>query len=406
MMKMPILLSGHSMTPVGPLRPQSMGLNMRTDGLSSATIVLDENNPDVSIGAWVQIWAPNGEMCVMYVKNRKKDYITGQVTLSLEHTFGLLQAMVVFGEVTAATMSGTQEATTCTVYQAITYLLNQQTETLWTMASADCDFNDAQGWKFTNSDIYNDLNSLTDAIMDCQWEFDQSVFPWKLKLKAWPVSSTMEMRRNRNLESLKVTQDRSGMYTRVYPTGKNNLHIDAANSGVSYLDRNTATYGVIAQVITDSTIASADLLKAWAQKQLKKNAEPKYTVSITGYDLSEATGEPMDHFIIGRMCRIPLPDITVPSLRRSFPCPPPFLPHFSNSIFRSLPENRWILLPSCSRSCSLTYSIHSVPLWDARQKPIFWMRTGSFRVSGELFWLIPSGRSSVPGSAHRRSLHS
>ena len=58
MMKMPILLSGHSMTPVGALRPQSMGLNMRTDGLSSATIVLDENNPDVSIGAWVQIWAP------------------------------------------------------------------------------------------------------------------------------------------------------------------------------------------------------------------------------------------------------------------------------------------------------------------------------------------------------------
>lgn len=306
MMKMPILLSGHSMTPAGVLRPQSMSLNLRTDGLSSASMVLDEDNPDVTIGSWVQIWAPNGEMCVMYVKNRKKDYITGLITLSLEHTFGLLQAMVVFGEVTAATMSGTQSATTCTVTQAITYLLNQQTESLWTLYS--CDFSDAQGWKFTNSDIYNDLNNLTDAIMDCQWEFDQSVFPWRLSLKAWPTSTTMEMRRNRNLNSLRVTQDRSDMYTRVYPTGKNNLHIDAANSGVSYLDRNTATYGVIAQVITDSTIASADLLKAWAQKQLKKNAEPKYTVSITGYDLSEATGEPMDHFIIGRMCRIPLPE--------------------------------------------------------------------------------------------------
>ena len=306
MMKMPILLSGHSMTPVGALRPQSMSLNMRTDGLSSASMVLDEDNPDVSIGAWAQIWAPNGEMCVMYVKNRKKDYITGLITLSLEHTFGLLQAMVVFGEVTAATMSGTQGATTCTVTQAITYLLNQQTENLWTLYQ--CDFNDAQGWKFTNSDIYGDLNSLTDAIMDCQWEFDQSVFPWRLSLKAWPTSSTMEMRRNRNLESLKVTQDRSGMYTRVYPTGKNNLHIDAANSNVSYLDRNTATYGVIAQVITDSTIATAELLKAWAQKQLKKNAEPKYTVSITGYELSEATGETMDHLVTGRMCRIPLPE--------------------------------------------------------------------------------------------------
>ena len=309
MMKMPILLSGHTMTPAGILRPQSMSLNLRTDGLSSASIVLDEDNPDVGIGAWVQIWAPNGEMCVMYVKNRKKDYITGLVTLSLEHTFGLLQAMVVFGEVTAATMAGSASATTCTVTQAITYLLNQQTESLWTLYS--CDFNDAQGWKFTNSDIYNDLNSLTDAIQDCQWEFDQSYFPWRLSLKAWPVSSTMEMRRNRNLESLKVTQDRSGMYTRVYPTGKNNLHIDSVNSNVSYLDRNTQTYGVIAQVITDSTIGNAALLKAWAEKQLKKNAEPKYTVSITGYDLSASTNEPMDHFVIGRLCRIPLPEYGV-----------------------------------------------------------------------------------------------
>lgn len=306
---MPILLTGHSMTPAGVLRPQSMSLNIRTDGLSSATITLDKDNPDVGIGAWVQIWAPNGEMCVMYVKNRKQDYITGLITLSLEHTFGLLQAMVVFGEVDAKTMSGSPSATTCTVTQAISYLLNRQTESLWTLH--ECDFSDAQGWKFTNSDIYNDLNSLTDAIQDCQWEFDQSVFPWRVSLKAWPTASTMEMRRNRNLESLKVTQDRSGMYTRVYPTGKNNLHINSVNSNVSYLDRNTATYGVIAQVITDSTIGSPALLKAWAEKQLKKNAEPKYTVSITGYELSMSTGETLDKLIAGRLCRIPLPEYGV-----------------------------------------------------------------------------------------------
>lgn len=101
------------------------------------------------------------------------------------------------------------------------------------------------------------------------------------------------------------------MYTRVYPTGKNNLHIDSVNSNVSYLDRNTATYGVIAQVITDSTIGSPALLKAWAEKQLKKNAEPKYTVSITGYELSESTGEKLDKLIAGRLCRIPLPEYGV-----------------------------------------------------------------------------------------------
>lgn len=307
-MRMPQLLSGHTMTPAGILRPVSMQLSLKMDGLSTASIVLDSESPDVAIGAWVQIWAPNGEMCVMYVKNRKKDYVTGNLTLTLEHTFGLLEEMVVFGEVTAETMSGTTGATTCTVFQAITYLLNQQTETLFTMAAGDCDFSDAQGWKFTNSDIYSDLNNLTDAIQNCQWEFNQASLPWALKLKTWPMASTMEMRRNRNLETLQITYDRSGMYTRVYPTGKNNLHIDSVNNNVSYMDQNTGIYGVIANVITDSTINNAGLLKAWAQKQLARNSVPKVSVSISGYELSQATGESLDKFIIGRMCRIPLPE--------------------------------------------------------------------------------------------------
>ena len=307
-MRMPQLLSGHTMTPAGILRPVSMQLSLKMDGLSTASIVLDSESPDVAIGAWVQIWAPNGEMCVMYVKNRKKDYVTGNLTLTLEHTFGLLEEMVVFGEVTPETMSGTVGATTCSVFQAITYLLNQQTETLFTMAAADCDFSDAQGWKFTNSDIYSDLNTLTDAIQNCQWEFNQASLPWALKLKAWPLASTMEMRRNRNLETLQITYDRSGMYTRVYPTGKNNLHIDSVNNNVSYMDQNTGIYGVIANVITDSTINNAGLLKAWAQKQLARNSVPKVSVSISGYELSQATGESLDKFIIGRMCRIPLPE--------------------------------------------------------------------------------------------------
>ena len=300
-MKMPVLLSGHTMTPAGTLRPQSMQLNLRMDNLSSAVLVLDEDNPDVKIGDWVQIWAPNGEMCVMYAKNVRKDYVTKLNTVTMEHTFGLLDSMIVFGEVDAATMSGTTGATTCTVTQAIDYLLSQQTETLWTRYQVD--FNDSQGWKFTNSDIYNDLNSLTDAIMNCQWEFDQSVFPWRLSLKAWPNTATMEMRRNRNIESLKITMDRSGMYTRVYPTGKNNLHISG-----NYLDQNTNVYGIIANVITDSSISSAGLLQAWATKQLAKNSSPKYTVTITGYDLSEATGESLDKLTIGRRCVVPLPE--------------------------------------------------------------------------------------------------
>lgn len=304
MIKMPILLSGHTMTPAGVLRPLSMGQQWRADSLSSVTMELDDTSPEVNVGDWVQVYAPNGLSGVFYVKNLKQDKITKHVSVTMEHTMGLLQEMVVFGEVDATAMGGS--GGTVPAGTAITYLLSKQTESLWTLYQNDFPA-EAQGWKFTNSTIYADLNDVAGAIRDCQWEFDQSVLPWRLSLKAWPTDSTMEMRMNRNISTMKVTIDRSHMYTRCYPTGKNNLHIDSVNGGVSYLDRNTATWGVVAQVITDSSIKAPALLKAWAEKQLKRNAEPAVTVSISGFELSKATGESMDKIIPGRLCRVPLP---------------------------------------------------------------------------------------------------
>lgn len=304
MVKMPILLAGHSNNPAGVLRPLTMGQQWRVDSLSTATMELDEESPEVSVGDWVRVFAPNGLEGVFYVKTLKQDKVTKKTSVSLEHTFGLLADMVVFGEKKPTDMGGT--GSTVTTGAAITYLLNQQTETLWTLYQNDFQAV-AQGWKFTNSQISADLNDIAEAIQDCQWEFDQSVFPWRLSLKAWPVDASMEMRMNRNISTMKVSIDRSRMYTRCYPTGKNNKHIDSVNGGISYLDRNTATWGVVAQVITDNSIADPALLKAWGEKQLKKNAEPAVTVSISGYELSKATGEPMDKIVPGRICRVPLP---------------------------------------------------------------------------------------------------
>ena len=304
MVKMPILLAGHSNNPAGVLRPLTMGQQWRVDSLSTATMELDEESPEVSVGDWVRVFAPNGLEGVFYVKTLKQDKITKKTSVSLEHTFGLLADMVVFGEKKPTDMGGT--GSTVTTGAAITYLLNQQTETLWTLYQNDFQAV-AQGWKFTNSQISADLNDIAEAIQDCQWEFDQSVFPWRLSLKAWPVDASMEMRMNRNISTMKVSIDRSRMYTRCYPTGKNNKHIDSVNGGISYLDRNTETWGVVAQVITDNSIADPALLKAWGEKQLKKNAEPAVTVSISGYELSKATGETMDKIVPGRICRVPLP---------------------------------------------------------------------------------------------------
>ena len=312
-MKNPIVLTvdpiGGSVEPETVLYPQKMQLNLRTDGQSACTMTLAPECEDVAIGKIVQLWAPNGDTCIMYVKSRNRDYATGIQTLTLEHVFGLLKDMIVFGEITPPDMTGTATDTTIAVEDAIEYLLGQQTAEYFELYV--CDFDDEEGWKFTNSDIYSALNSIADSIENCQWDFDFSSFPWSISLVEIPSSSEvdMEMRKDRNISNLKVNIDRSQMYTRAYPTGKNDLHIDSVNSDVSYVDYNTGEYGIICKVITDSTISDAALLKKWAKKQVKKNSVPKITVTVDGYELSNLTGESLDHFRTGLRCRIPIPDM-------------------------------------------------------------------------------------------------
>ena len=312
-MKNPIVLTvdpiGGSVETETVLYPQKMQLNLRTDGQSACTMTLAPECEDVDIGKIVQLWAPNGDTCIMYVKSRNRDYATGIQTLTLEHVFGLLKDMIVFGEITPPDMTGTATDTTIAVEDALEYLLGQQTAEYFELYV--CDFDDEEGWKFTNSDVYSALNSIADSIENCQWEFDFSTFPWSISLVEIPSSSEvdMEMRKDRNVSSVKVNIDRSQMYTRAYPTGKNDLHIDSVNSNVSYVDYNTGTYGVICKVITDSTIDNPTLLKKWAQKQVKRNSVPKITVTVDGYELSQMTGESLDHFRTGLRCRVTVPDL-------------------------------------------------------------------------------------------------
>ena len=307
-MILPVKLAGHTMTPAGQIKPLSMSLNWRINGLSSCSMTLAlDADPALALGDWVLITAPMGHQSgVFYVKSIKTDYVKLTSSITLEHTFGLLQEMVAFGDITPETIGGSG-TTSVSSTTAINYLLSRQTETLWTLYQNDF-ASESQGWKFQYQDIYTALDSIVSSIPKCQWEFDQSSLPWKVSLKAWPTSTTMEMRQSRNIESMSVTVDRSNMFTRVYPTGKKDLHIGSVNGGTDYLEKNVSTWGVISKTLTDSSIDSATLLKAWAQAELDRNSEPAISVSIGGLELSAATGESLDALTIGRLCRVPLPE--------------------------------------------------------------------------------------------------
>ena len=108
---------------------------------------------------------------------------------------------------------------------------------------------------------------------------------------------------DRNIQSLKKTVDRSRMYTRFYPIGKNNLKITG-----DYISKNENLYGTVSVVETDASKETEAELLQWARERLDRHCEPSVTVQISGLDLSAATGEPLDHFTVNTKCRVPLPE--------------------------------------------------------------------------------------------------
>ena len=296
-----IKLTAHSLTRAGWFRPETMGLNVE-ERMSSATLTLPLGTENLAVGDWLQDDCDPGAGIVWRVKTIDRQYDKITQTVTLEHIINALKDIVMFGEVTPATITGTVGASTCTAAQAITYILSQCPDwTVGTIASAYSSVSNP--YNFSSDTLFEALETVSSSLQDCLWEYDFTSYPFKLNVTQMDSDVDSEMRMSRNISTLRVTVDRSGMYTRFYPIGKNNLKITGG-----YVSLNESTWGVISKVETDQSKKTEAELTAWANERLSRHAEPLITVTVAGLELSKSTGESLDHFVIGRKCRLPLPE--------------------------------------------------------------------------------------------------
>lgn len=299
-MKNPILLDGHTLNPGAVLWPVSMGIKRMADGLTTVSMTLPPGSPDITLGDWLRVTTPQNEALVLRVTSVKRNTAQGGgVSLAAEHAFGILK-----DSVTGAKINEEQAA--MSAGDALRALFAAQKEPIWTLDR--CDFTEALPWSFPNASIYNNLQTLTESLEEPQWEFDMSALPFKASLVKRPTSPSCEMRLSRNISTISITVDRTGMYTRLYPVGMNELGISAVNGGVPYIERNTSQYDVIEETVTNSAIDNDAALLAWAGAQLARNCVPAVTISITGREISKRTGVPMDRLVVGTVCRVALPE--------------------------------------------------------------------------------------------------
>ena len=292
-----ILLSGHSLTPERKVPLEAMTLQLKER--ESAATMSPADMTGIGVNSWFLDDKEPGAGIVWRVKGISQEFRTNTPKVQLEHVINTLRDQVVFGEVTAATITGNTNATECTAEQAVRYILSYQRD--WVLGGFG--YNISNPYKFDGETLFDALETVSDTLEDAWWSYDLSVYPFRLFITPNNNSVGSEMRAGRNLTAITKTIDKSEMVTRFYPIGKDDLHISG-----DYVERNTSQYGVVSKVETDTSIETEAELRSWALQKLGKHCEPTVTIDIEGLELSGATGETLDKMTLGRACRVPLPE--------------------------------------------------------------------------------------------------
>ena len=292
-----ILLTGHSLTPARKVPVEAMSIQLKERD-STATLT-PADMTGIGVNSWLKDEGNPGNGIVWRVKSIAQAYATQTPTVNLEHAINTLKDQILFGTHGPAQITGNSKATTCTALQAVRYILSQQSE--WTLGSFP--YNIANPYKFDGDSLFDALETVTDSLEDAWWSYDFSTYPFRLNITQKSSAVASELRANRNLKTITKTIDKSGMYTRFYPIGANDLTL-----AWKYLEQNTELYGVISKVETDNSIDTASELNRWALERLRKHSEPTVTIDVDGMELADATGESMDRLTLGTVCRIPLPE--------------------------------------------------------------------------------------------------
>ena len=290
-----ILLSGHSLAQARRVPMEALSLQLRERDSSATMTPADMTG--IGTDSWLLDDTGPGAGIVWRVASINRNYATRTPTVQLEHLISSLRDRILFGEVNAKTITGSTTATSCTAEQAVRYILGKQGD--WALGQMD--YNVSNPYKFDGDTLYDALETVTASLEDAWWTYDFTVYPFRLNIIRKPSGVACEMRPGRNLTTISKSISRSGMYTRFYPIGKDDLHLST-----EYVEKNADIYGVISKTETDQSKDSEAELRRWANELLERHAEPTVSVTAEGLELAEATGESLDKLTLGRICRIPL----------------------------------------------------------------------------------------------------
>ncbi len=284
------------------LSPVKLTLNQRLTSLSTAELILPHDAPQTALRALIELYDENGSAGIFRVK--KVDETVGLTRkVTLEHGLCTLRDSVIPAQGFVDSVRGTLEK-----------LLSCQEQPLWAVGEVEAPDDLTIAFSTEYANLFTVIEKLLDMLPEGYvLDFDQRATPWLLHLRQLADAPFCEGRLSRNLQSVRIDTNGSRLCTRVYPFGAE-VETERISLipllGSDFLQAETATkLGIISRTFETNEVFDAPTLRNVAQMYLNRHAKPEVTITVSAADLSTVTGEGMDRFLPGRMCRLCLPDM-------------------------------------------------------------------------------------------------
>lgn len=287
-MMLPRLLDDQ-MSEIARLVPVSASLDLAMAPLSTAQVILGTNDPGVIAGQWVELFTPHESAGIFRVQQVERSY-SGTTLLRLEH------GLVSLADSLIPAQADNVQSTAPHALQAV---LSHQS--MWQLGQCDVPETEMVTWSYNYSNVLEAFLALLDELPAYMPVFHQDALPWVVDVIALTDDDASECRLTRNLRSLTVESDRSELCTRLY------IPIEGAETVILNADTQS-DYGIVSRSLSgDSGLTAEDLTQSGLQ-YLEQHQHPKVVVTLNAFDLYQATGEALDRFRLGRMCRVCLPE--------------------------------------------------------------------------------------------------
>ena len=284
--------------------PVKVSVDLTITPLSYASIELPKGE-NLPARSYVELYTIMGSAGIFRVRSPQDAYGNDTTTAELEHAIVEVGDYLVLNKYSEMMAANTAMQTIFSHYRG----------SRWQLGNVNALGSGQIALEANYDTVLECMLKILEQKPDCMLTFDFTTSPkWTVAVASRGTTVSAEGRLSRNVNYARVSYDDTELCTRVYYEKPATDSSGNPTSVWAHLDADSATmsqYGLIEkEVNTGSNWTEAEALKV-ATDYLNKHKIPRVSVEISAEELHSITGETLDKFEIGKLCRLALPDYGV-----------------------------------------------------------------------------------------------